>query len=111
MAETVAGFDWDEGNREKCAKHGVSIEEIEDLFIRSVTIRADLAHSHAERRQRAVGRTASGRYVFLVFTIRERDGKRLLRPISARFMHRKEIRRYEEQTSEEIPPTQNGRGS
>jgi predicted DNA binding CopG/RHH family protein len=26
-------FDWDEGNRLKCQKHGVSIEEIEDLLL------------------------------------------------------------------------------
>ena len=28
----VAGFDWDDGNREKCRKHGVSLAEIEALF-------------------------------------------------------------------------------
>jgi uncharacterized protein len=28
----VAGFKWDAGNRAKCQKHGVSLEEIEDLF-------------------------------------------------------------------------------
>jgi hypothetical protein len=26
------GFDWDDGNLEKCSKHGVSLDEIEDLF-------------------------------------------------------------------------------
>ena len=26
------GFDWDDGNRDKCQKHGVSIGEIERLF-------------------------------------------------------------------------------
>lgn len=28
----VAGFDWDLGNRAKCAKHGVTVAEIEGLF-------------------------------------------------------------------------------
>jgi uncharacterized DUF497 family protein len=27
----VAGFDWDEGNRSKCQKHGVSPAAIEDI--------------------------------------------------------------------------------
>lgn len=47
---------------------------------------------------RAIGKTSAGRYVFLVFVIREVDGSRKLRPISARYMHLKEIRHYEQQT-------------
>lgn len=43
-----------------------------------------------------IGKTAGGRSVFLVFTIRERGGKRLIRPVSARYMHRKEVKNYEE---------------
>jgi uncharacterized protein len=27
-----SGFDWDEGNWPKCAKHGVSKAEVEDVF-------------------------------------------------------------------------------
>ena len=38
MTLRVSGFDWDEGNREKCQKHGVSIAEIEDLFTQSPRI-------------------------------------------------------------------------
>lgn len=33
--------------------------------------------------------------MFLVFTIRERHGERFIRPISARYMHQKEIEHYE----------------
>ncbi|GLQ54201.1 hypothetical protein GCM10010862_14600 [Devosia nitrariae] len=36
-----------------------------------------------------------GRYVFIAFTIREIEGAKHIRPISARYMHRKEIERYE----------------
>jgi uncharacterized DUF497 family protein len=96
--EAFAGFDWDEGNRDKCTKHGVSIEEIESLFDGDPAIKADLAHSHGEQRVRAVGRASSRRFVFVVFTIRHRMGERLIRPVSARYMHRKEIRRYEQDT-------------
>ncbi len=44
---------------------------------------------------RAIGKTRAGRYVFLVFMFRQAQGKTLIRPISARFMHRKEIEHYE----------------
>jgi hypothetical protein len=32
MKLRVSGFDWDDGNRTKCEKRGVSIAEIEALF-------------------------------------------------------------------------------
>lgn len=47
---------------------------------------------------RAIGKTAAGRYVFLVFMPREVNGRTKLRPISARYMHQKEIDYYEAQS-------------
>lgn len=88
-----AGFDWDAGNRAKCEKHGVSIETIEDLFARPLAIVPDEGHSQAERRFRVIGRTESGRFVFVVFTLRNT----LIRPIGARYMHAKEVRTYEKE--------------
>ena len=44
---------------------------------------------------RAIGTTAAGRYVFLVFMLRQIDGETQLRPISARYMHQKEIAHHE----------------
>jgi uncharacterized protein len=93
----VSGFDWDEGNRAKCRKHGISIEEIEELFSRTVMILPDEAHSTMEKRFKAIGQTATGRHVFLVFTLREYHGKSYIRPISARYMHQKEIDHYEKE--------------
>ena len=93
----IAEFDWDEGNRHKCQEHGVSIAEIENLFKRPVMILPDPAHAQTETRMRAIGKTEQGRSVFLVFTIRKRGRKRLIRPISARYMHAKEIKHYEEE--------------
>jgi uncharacterized DUF497 family protein len=90
----VAGFDWDAGNREKCQKHGVSVRDIEGLFARTIAIQPD--PSVIEQRFRAIGRTEGGRYVFLVFTLRKRKDDTLIRPISARYMHSKEITLYEE---------------
>ncbi len=96
---SVAGFEWDSGNRDKCRKHGVSTKEIESLFTRPHAVRVDAAHSQGEERLRAIGKTAAGRYVFLVFTIRERDDGRYIRPISARYMHKKEIEYYEKENA------------
>lgn len=97
MADEFTGFDWDEGNREKCQKHGVPVAEIEGLFLAGrFDIRPDLAHSQAEARFLAVGRGPGGRHLFVAFTVREREGERLLRPISARYMHQKEVSLYEE---------------
>ena len=93
----ATGFEWDRGNRKKCQAHGVSIAEIEDLFTRPVMVLPDPVHSHAETRMRAIGKTQEGRSVFLVFTMRTRGRKRLIRPISARYMHAKEIKSYEEE--------------
>jgi predicted DNA binding CopG/RHH family protein len=84
-----AGFDWDAGNRKKCQKHGVSIAEIESLFVRIVRIAPDLQHSMTEERFKAIVKTDAGRNVLVAFTLRRRGESTLLRPVSARFMHQK----------------------
>lgn len=100
MVARIAGFDWDEGNTAKCQKHGVSIEEIEALFQNENFVLApDVAHSKLEQRFRTVGTARSGRMIFLVFTFRKREATILVRVISARFMHKKEIEEYEEDIS------------
>lgn len=91
----VSGFDWDDANRAKCQKHGVSIAVIESLFRHGVMILPDAEHSQKEARFRAIGRIESGRAIFVVFTLRRHaDGQRI-RAISARYMHKKEIEHYE----------------
>ena len=90
-----SGFQWDNGNRIKCEKHGVSTEMIESMFMRPIAIWPDELHSEVEVRHRAVGRTQDGRFVFLVFTIRHDGNNTLIRPISARYMHEKEVAAYE----------------
>ena len=95
----VSGFDWDRGNRGKCQKHGVSILEIEDLFTHSPRIAPDPRHSADEDRLIAVGRTNAGRPVFVVFTMRTKNKRRLIRPVTARFMHAKEIAAYEKESA------------
>ena len=90
-------FDWDRDNRAHCQKHGVSIDEIEALLRGEPRIAPDPKHAHLEDRLIAVGRTGRGRPLFVAFTIRERFGQPTIRPVSARYMHEREIRNYEAQ--------------
>lgn len=90
-----SGFDWDRANRAKCQKHGVSVDTIERIFSGGLMIFPDDAHSLAEQRFRGIGYSEQGRALFVVFTIRQLLGEVLIRPISARFMHKKEIEHYE----------------
>jgi uncharacterized protein len=91
------GFDWDRGNRAKCEKHGLSVAVIEGLFARPLAILPDTAHSQRENRFRAIGRTDKGRSVFTIFTLRRKGEELLIRPISARYMHKKEIDAFEKE--------------
>lgn len=95
MIENVEGFDWDAGNVGKCEKHGVAVSDIEDVFSRELHILADRSHSENEDRFVAVGKTTDGRGVFIGFTFRPGKTGFLIRPITARFMHQKEITKYE----------------
>jgi len=95
----IAGFDWDDGNRSKCQEHGISETAIESMFRSSIAVLPDPLHSKSEERFKAIGKSEAGRWIFVVFTLRTRRGKRLVRPISARFMHRKEVEHYEKETA------------
>ncbi len=99
MRMQIAGFDWDEGNRFKCREHGVSLAAIESMFRGSVAVQPDPLHSKSEERFKAIGKSESGGRIFVVFTVRIRRGKRFIRPISARFMHKKEVQHYEKETA------------
>ena len=95
MRNKVNGFDWDAVNLEKCRKHGVAIEEIESLFYGQVDVFPDFAHSVVETRFLGIGRTSAGRNLFVAFTLRAKAGLNFIRPISARYMHLKEVKHYE----------------
>jgi len=100
MTLQANGLDWDQGNRAKCEKHGLSTSVIESLFTRPLAILPDTAHSQRERRFRAIGRTDKGRGVFIVFTLRRKGDELLIQPISPRYMHKKEIDTYEKENSD-----------
>lgn len=95
MNLAASGFDWDDSNQAKCQKHGVSVAEIEALFVGGSRVAPDPSHSADEDRLIAIGRTDAGRPLFVAFTVRTKDGRRLIRPVTARYMHAKEIAAYE----------------
>ena len=86
------GFDWDSGNLPKCVSHGVSLKQIEALFAGDVYI---VRGTDVGGERRVLCFEGSGRWIFCVFTWR---GNRI-RPVSVRFMHEKEVKRYVEEIS------------
>jgi len=80
---------------EKCGKHGVTLGEIESIFHGQMDVFPDVAHSDQETRFLGIGRTSAGRYLFVAFTLRDKAGRNFIRPISARYMHLKEVKHYE----------------
>lgn len=72
-------------------------KEIEEVFLLAPAVYADPEHSVDEQRLRAIGRTDAGRWVFVAFTLRRRGEMVLIRPVSARYMHKKEVEHYERQ--------------
>jgi uncharacterized protein len=97
LAEAT-GFEWDRGNSDKnWESHRVTRAEAEQVFFnRPVLIMPDLEHSQTEPRYALLGRTNDGRLLTEVFTLRGTA----IRVISARDMHRRERRFYEQASSE-----------
>ena len=90
----AAGFEWDAGNSMKSEKHSVRDAEAEQVFVNEpLVVLEDHAHSSAEPRWHALGRTNDGRLLHITFTLRA--GGTRVRVISARPMHRKERGVYE----------------
>jgi hypothetical protein len=89
-------LEWDAGNLDKCQRHGVTIAEIEYLLDDDPFLIPDYEHSEQENRIIAVGTNRSGRPVLVIFTKRISEDREVVRPISARFMHRKEIEKYDQ---------------
>jgi hypothetical protein len=97
MKIQTLGFDWDFGNRQKCSKHGLRPKEIEEFFQQSdLFVIPDIHHSQSEERYIAYGPSPKGRHMLVAFTFRIQNAETLIRPISARHMHKKEAKEYEE---------------
>lgn len=98
--DRITGFDWDQGNERKSSeKHTVSQFEAEEVFFNEpLLLLPDPKHSQEEPRYHALGRTDSCRALHITFTLRASGT--LIRVISARDMHRKERRVYEQAEKE-----------
>ena len=94
--DQIAGFEWDDGNDRKNAdKHDVSRAEAESVFFNDpLIVVEDARHSETERRFNALGKTAQDRLLHITFTLRQNGT--MIRVISARDMHRKERKAYEQ---------------
>jgi uncharacterized protein len=89
------GLDWDEGNRSKIEAR-VPAEVIEEFFKQELLIKEDIRNSFNEVRFLAIGYTKQPpRCLFVAFTLRTKDHETLIRPISARYTHKKEAEKYE----------------
>lgn len=94
--KNIVGFEWDAGNWPKCGKHGLSRDEIESVFFNNPAVHSHPSHSATEERFKAIGRNDAGRMIYLSFTIRQGEGGNYIRPVSARYMHAKEVKRYDD---------------
>jgi uncharacterized protein len=94
--DQIAGFDWDDGNSRKSAdKHDVGQAEAESIFFNDpLIVVEDAKHSERELRLHALGKTAQNRLLHVTFTLRQNGT--MIRVISARDMHRKERKAYEQ---------------
>ncbi len=89
MASDIEGFDWDAANVGHVMLHSVTPFEVEDAAVRPhLTIRAKTVAG--EERWKLFGRTVSGRYLVVVFTIR----RKLFRTVTAYQMNATERRNY-----------------
>ena len=75
----------------------MKIEEIEAVFVNEPLVYINEKHNSDEDRYSAVDIKREGKGIFVVFTMREKEREDLIRPISARYMRKKEKKYYERQ--------------
>lgn len=83
----IHAFDWDEKNENHIANHGVTIFEVEEVIL----FRKPFYQKSREGKYIAYGVTEEGRYLFIVFVIKD-TGR--IKVITARDMIGKEKRYY-----------------
>ena len=83
-------FDWDEANTEHVARHGVKPEEAEQVMVNDPVELGTKMHEE-EVRTVCLGRTDSGRFLVVVYTIRNHR----IRIVTAYPVSRRKRRIYE----------------
>jgi uncharacterized DUF497 family protein len=89
VRDEIAGFEWDAGNVGHILRHAVTPFEVEEVA-RSPHVTVPARTSDGEDRWKLFGKTASNRYLVVVFTIR----RRLFRTVTAYEMNAQERRKY-----------------
>lgn len=79
MSEEAPVFEWDEANRSHIARHEVTREETEQAILDPQALFLEIELEAGEERTKAVGMTASGKVLAVVFTFRQER----IRPITA----------------------------
>ena len=90
-------FSWDARKAfRNSEKHGVAFGEAVTVFADPEALDwSDPEHSRQEQRSKRLGASISGRVLLVVYTVRRtRDGKEIVRIISARQASRKERQAY-----------------
>ena len=83
-------FEWDDGNLDHIARHGVSPEEAEEALLDRRRIGTAIRRSTDELRWGSVGATEDGRILAMIYT--RRSGR--IRIVTARDANVAERRRY-----------------
>lgn len=81
-------FSWDASNESHVARHGIAPSEVEEV-LRSVPVQAGSDDRGGETRFRAIGETAAGRVLVVVYV--ERQGA--IRPVTA-FPANRQLRKW-----------------
>jgi uncharacterized DUF497 family protein len=89
VAGKIAGFDWDAAKVGHILRHDVTPVEVEETVDRKRVIIPAKA-SDGENRWKLFGRSKSGRYLVVVFTVR----RKLFRTVTAYAMNVADRRKY-----------------
>jgi uncharacterized DUF497 family protein len=80
---------------ERQRKHGVTFDEAVTIFVDAMALDGlDLPHSRTEQRCRRIGRSAEGRLLTVVYTLRSTGHAETIRLTSARRASRRERAAY-----------------
>jgi uncharacterized DUF497 family protein len=90
VATRIAVFDWDDGNIDHIARHGISTEEADEAASDRRRVGMSVYSSGDESRWGVIGATEDGRVLAVILT--SRAG--LLRVVTARDANPAERRRY-----------------
>jgi uncharacterized DUF497 family protein len=89
VLENIEGFDWDTANVGHILRHAVTPFEVEEVAGGTCVI-VPAKSVNGEKRWKLFGKTAPGRHLVVVFTVR----RRLFRTVTAYEMNSAERRKY-----------------